>query len=87
VGNHSDVVAKLTRKGIQSTYHVKFDLKHGRESHPTFYIYRHRDKPYHIDYCFASNDLLTKMRSVEVGNFDDWIAYSDHVPLIVDFEL
>lgn len=87
IGNHSDVVAKLTKKGIQSAYHVKFGTSHGSENHPTLFLYRHRDRPYHIDYCFASNDLLCKLRSVEVGDFDGWIPYSDHVPLIVDFEL
>jgi exonuclease III len=49
-------------------------------------MYRHKDKPYHIDYCFASKDLLDKVSSVEIGDYDDWIKYSDHVPVVVTFD-
>ena len=53
----------------------------------TFFMYRHKDKPYHIDYCFVSTDLLEKIRAVDIGEYDVWTKYSDHVPLIVTFEL
>ncbi|KHO46675.1 MAG: hypothetical protein QS98_C0002G0123, partial [archaeon GW2011_AR3] len=26
------------------------------------------------------------LKNVEVGNYEDWIKYSDHVPIIIDFE-
>jgi exonuclease III len=87
IGNHSAVVKKLNRKGIRSVYHSYFGQTHGKEEHSTFYLYKHRDKPYHIDYCFASEDLMTKLTSVEVGAFDNWKVYSDHMPLIASFEL
>jgi exonuclease III len=50
-------------------------------------MYRHKGKPYHIDYCFASKDLIDKLQSVEIGEYDFWIQYSDHVPLIANFDL
>ncbi len=84
-GNHSDVVNHLEGKGIFSTYHFYFKRTQGAEEHPTLYMYRRKDKPYHIDYCFASKDLLDKMSSVEIGNFDEWQKHSDHVPVIVTF--
>ena len=85
-GNHSTVVAQLGKKGISSVYHSYFKQRQGEEQHPTLYMYRHKDKPYHIDYCFASEDIAGKLESVEVGDYDSWIRYSDHVPVIVTFK-
>ena len=68
-----------------STYHLHHQQAQGNEVHPTFYLYRHLDKPYHIDYCFASIDLAEKIKSIEVGDFEFWKKHSDHVPLIVTF--
>lgn len=84
-GNHSDVVAMLAGKGIHSVYHKYFKQPHGQEKHPTHYLYRHRDKPYHLDYCFVSANLLKRLKTVEVGNFADWSAYSDHAPVMATF--
>ncbi len=86
VGNHSDVVKFLEDKGIFSTYHLHRKQIQGTEEHPTLYLYRHKDKPYHIDYCFASKDLCNIVSSVEIGDFHEWIKYSDHVPVVVNFE-
>lgn len=86
-GNHSTVVAALAKKGIHSTYHKHFKQAQGQELHPTLYMYRHKNKPYHIDYCFASEDILNKLNSVEIGDFDFWSQYSDHVPVIITFDL
>lgn len=85
VGNHSHVVEKLASRKIMSTYHEFHQQEQGKEKHPTFMLYRHKDKPYHIDYCFASRDLIKKLGSVEVGKHRYWKKLSDHVPLIVTF--
>ncbi len=84
-GNHSNVVAHLEKKGIVSCYHLHYNQIQGKEEDPTFYLYKHKDKPYHLDYCFASADMTRKMKSVEIGNYDFWKKYSDHVPVIVTF--
>jgi exonuclease III len=86
IGNHSHVVKKLEEKGIHSTYHLYHKQIQGKEQHPTFYIYRHKDKPYHLDYCFVSEDLAGKLHSVEVGDYEFWTQYSDHVPVMVTFK-
>jgi exodeoxyribonuclease-3 len=83
--NHSDVVTKLSESNIFSVYHKHLNQIAGKELHPTFYLYRHKDKPYHIDYCFASNDFIEKLKTVEVGNYEDWVRFSDHKPLSVTF--
>jgi exodeoxyribonuclease III len=87
VNNHSSVVDKLAEKGIYSVYHKHFMQKQGKESHPTFFMNRNKDKSYHIDYCFLSEDLCDKVRSIEVGTFENWISYSDHIPLSISFDL
>jgi len=83
-GNHSDVVGLLAERGIHSLYHLKNGLMQGNEPDPTFYLYRHKDKAYHIDYCFAHESLLTEDFNIEVGKHEDWCDLSDHVPLIID---
>jgi exonuclease III len=86
-GNHSNVVKQLQRKGINSCYHLHHNQVQGKEEHPTFYLYRHREKRYHLDYCFASKDLTDKIISVEIGEYDFWKAYSDHVPVIITYDI
>ena len=87
VGNHSTVVEVLGKKKIRSVYHHHFNQQQGKEEHATFHLYKHADKPYHLDYCFASNDLISKLKYVEIGNHETWRKHSDHMPLIVDFDL
>ena len=82
-GNHSGVVKFLEKRGIHSAYHLHHKQIQGKEDHPTFYLYRHPDKPYHLDYCFASEDITKHITSVEVGDHATWSSYSDHVPLMV----
>jgi exodeoxyribonuclease III len=84
--NHSNVVQYLEGKGIFSSYHLYHKQSQGKEAHPTLYMYRHKDKPYHIDYCFVSADLAERIQSVEIGEYEFWMRYSDHVPVIVTFQ-
>jgi len=84
-GNHSTVVEFLMKKGIHSTYHKFFNQAQGKEKHNTLFMYRHKDKSYHIDYCFASNDFINKLSNVEIGRHTKWCKHSDHTPLIVTF--
>lgn len=87
IGNHTDVVNVLAKKGIKSAYHHHFKQTQGAELHPTFSLYRHKDKPYHLDYCFASADFINALTTVEIGSHDDWSLLSDHQPLMVEFNI
>ncbi len=84
--SHTMVVEKLASLNIFSTYHSYFGFSQGAELHPTFFMYRHLNKPYHIDYCFASQDVISRLSSVEIGNHEVWSKYSDHIPLITSFK-
>jgi len=86
VGNHSAVVNLLAENDIHSIYHKHFNSEQGKEMHPTFFLQRNKNKPYHIDYCFASADIAGKVQNVEIGTFENWIAHSDHSPLEITFD-
>ncbi|MEI7843783.1 MAG: endonuclease/exonuclease/phosphatase family protein [Gallionellaceae bacterium] len=79
--NHSDVVMELEQSGIKSLYHYQNDELQGKESQPTFYMYRKLERPYHIDYAFLSSDLLTSS-AVSIGKPDEWLEFSDHMPVV-----
>ena len=85
--SHSMVVEKLKTLNIFSSYHSHLNLAHGVEEHPTYFMYRHLSRPYHIDYCFASGDLIRKLENVQIGTHEQWTKYSDHNPLIVSFKV
>ncbi|WP_300570401.1 endonuclease/exonuclease/phosphatase family protein [Flavobacterium sp.] len=87
VGNHSTVVEKLATNKIFSTYHTFHQQEQGKEAHPTQFMYRHEDKPYHLDYCFASSYFIKRIKDVKIGQYQDWKLYSDHKPLSVTFDL
>jgi hypothetical protein len=83
-GRLTDVIKILKGKNIRSVYHEFYNEDFGNETKPTLFMYHRRNRPYHVDYCFASSDF--KVSNVEVGNSDEWIAKSDHMPIIVTFD-
>lgn len=84
--NHSDVVYELEAMGLTSQYHRVSGEEQGKETLPTFFLQRNRQKAYHIDYVFTSADIADHC-TLEVGEHDEWITLSDHVPLSLSVEL
>jgi exonuclease III len=84
VGNHSNVVDFLEAKNVYSLYHKQTTENHGEETTPTFHMYRKINKPYHIDYCFASDSIISQGFKISIENISNWSDLSDHVPMIVD---
>ncbi len=83
-GNHSDVVAFLNKYRIKSIYHTLKEEQHGKEAEPTLYLLKKTEKPFHLDYCFASENMITSKTTITVGTLKEWIKISDHMPLIID---
>lgn len=81
LGDWEDVISFLKDRGISSVYHNYLGENFGKESQYTFYQYKDKSKPYHIDYCFASEHF--EINKVEIGKYTDWIQYSDHMPLSI----
>ncbi|RMG78066.1 MAG: hypothetical protein D6707_10440 [Bacteroidetes bacterium] len=87
VGNHSDIVDLFGKKDINSLYHVQERTEQGEEGHPTFFMNRNVNKPYHIDYCFVSNKIINNGFNINIGKAEDWLDISDHVPLVIDLKI
>ncbi len=83
--NHTEVVRLFDGHRLISAYHTHHGEKQGAETQPTYYFYRHQDKPFHIDYVFVPRGW--RLRSVEVGSFRGWGHLSDHVPMMVDVSI
>lgn len=81
--SHSALVEKLERLQMRSAYHAQTGERQGEETAPTFFLYRHLDRGYHIDYAFISHSLLeiAALRILDPGR---WLLRSDHLPLLLD---
>jgi len=86
IGTHSDVVQKLAEHRIDSFYHKYYEESQGEETQPTFYLHKNINKPYHIDYIFGSEKFSNSIHSLTVGKPEKWLAYSDHMPMFLEFK-
>jgi len=50
-----------------------------------FFLPRNRQNAFHIDYAFMSMNLRECAR-IGIGVTDDWLEFSDHMPLIVNWD-
>jgi hypothetical protein len=84
-GRFSDVDAALRGVGLASAYHSTHQVPFGTEPHPTFCLARNPSKPYHFDYAYVPKPLFESLVSVKVGTAAEWLKYSDHLPLIIEW--
>jgi exodeoxyribonuclease-3 len=82
----SAVADRLAKLGLRSAYHTHTGETYGAEADATFYLWRKRERAYHIDYCFLGADVMKDIPRVTVGTYGDWMDKSDHCPIIVDGE-
>lgn len=83
VGTHTEVVNFLSEYSISSAYHHHFKMPQGEEAHPTLFFRKEKASPFHIDYVFSSECYLDRVELMEVGGYDEWIKYSDHMPIVL----
>ena len=84
-GNFADFQQRMGVMSLHSVYHSIHQQAYGKELDPTFYLYRHLDKPYHFDYIYASTDIMQAVTACEIGMPEDFLGYSDHMPVMVEF--
>lgn len=86
--NHS-IASQVMRSefALESAYHAFHSEAEGRETFPTLYWLWRKENPYHIDYCYVPSSWLRRLTDVQVGSYEDWKSYSDHVPVVVDLAL
>lgn len=79
--NHSNVVKELDEIGLVSVYHYVFNEEQGKETKKTFYLYKHLNRPYHIDHCFMNKSNIKKY---DVLDNTEWLKFSDHTPICLE---
>tara|TARA_Y100001954_G_scaffold237439_1_gene301128 strand:- start:150 stop:644 length:495 start_codon:yes stop_codon:yes gene_type:complete len=84
--NHSDVIKILSKRKIESLYHLYNKVEQGNEKEPTFFLQRKKEKPYHIDYVFGSDFFTENLSKLEVGEIDKWLLISDHLPISIEVD-
>ena len=84
-----DARLRLLDRGLESLWHVRSGEAHGAEQTATLYWTWNRDRPFHVDYVFATPGLRARCKAFRIGSFEDWVEakISDHVPLIAEFEV
>lgn len=87
VKTHSEVVEFLEGFGIKSAYHHFSKKEHGDELKATHYFRKEKARSFHIDYLFASEIFLNELQSIEIGSYEEWIEFSDHMPIIAEFNM
>ncbi len=78
---HSGVVKELLSIELVSVYHTLTNTADSEEYDPTFYMYKHAHRPYHIDYFFCKKEWI---QMLSIGTYKDWILYSNHVPIFLE---
>ena len=81
--NFKNINSKLVSLNFKSVYHLTSKENFGKETKGTLFHTKNENKPYHIDYIYFKG---VKLKNFNIGNYKDWIKYSDHVPLIASFE-
>lgn len=84
---HLKMLNLMDDVGLCSAYHEFFNEEQGKETRSTFYLYRKNESKQHIDHIFIPKKLKNNIKSIEIGKFDDWSAYSDHMPFIMDIDM
>ena len=79
---HSRAISELNDLGLVSAYHHIMKEEQGEETTPTFYLYKHIDKPYHLDYAFAAPSIIKSFRVADT----EWLDKSDHLPIALEID-
>lgn len=73
--------------GLVSAYHARHEVEFGDECDHTYFHRWKQDARFHIDYCFIPQTWVERIRTVDVGGYEEWKLESDHRPLIVDVDI
>jgi hypothetical protein len=80
----SRITEELAASGYESVYHSRTGEVHGQESAASFYHRRDLSKRYLIDHAFIPSEWRARVSDFQIGGADEWLEYSDHMPLILD---
>jgi hypothetical protein len=83
----AETVSDLSNLGLSSAYHQLVGCSPGAEPDPTLLQQRKLAAGFHIDYCFVPDAWLGAGSRATVGGPEQWLADSDHMPLVLDLDL
>lgn len=81
---HNEMVKTPQKYEIVSVYHEKYLEEQGEEKIPTYYFTKNMQKPFYIDYVFIKKKLLENVNFFYIGDYNEYIKQSDHMPLFVE---
>ena len=81
--NFVGIAASLAKLGLASVYHTVTRESFAQERQSTLWFLKRPHQGYHIDYCFMPQTWFSRSVSVWVGQHEEWLAHSDHAPLLV----
>jgi exonuclease III len=75
---------KNTKEKLRTKYHLE-NCAFWQEWLPTFYEKENENYNFYLDdHCFS--ELSNEVLSFSLGDWRHWYKFSDHVPLIIDFD-
>jgi hypothetical protein len=80
----TDLRERFEQLGLVSAYHAFFREAFGAETRATHFFKGKEANRFHLDYIFLPSSWISRVRAVEVGTFEAWSQFSDHVPVTVD---
>lgn len=87
VGGYNKIIDLFEGYDLKSCYHSISKEAFGSESKATYYHYSKSDRPFHLDYCFVSQHIIQGMKEFYIGSAEEYLPYSDHVPIAFEFTL
>jgi exonuclease III len=83
----TSVVELLARAGLENADTVMSDVSGQDALRRTHYHQRHFSRGFVVDYIFVPAAEPARLTAFEVGDPHDWLRWSDHVPLVAEFDL
>jgi len=86
-GPGSSIVDLLAAAGLTNADFAMSDASGQPALRRTHFHQRKFSRGFVVDYIFIPTAEATRLAAFEVGDPHDWITWSDHVPLVAEFDL
>jgi exodeoxyribonuclease III len=83
----ASVVEMLAEAGLENADIVMSDASGQDALRRTHYHQRHFSRGFVVDYLYIPAAERARLTAFEVGDPHDWLRWSDHVPLVAEFDL
>jgi exodeoxyribonuclease-3 len=84
---HGSIVELAARAGLRDAGTIPIPGSIANTLRATHYHQRKPSRGFVVDYIFVPRRETARLAAFEVGDPHDWLQWSDHVPLVVEFAL